>query len=55
MVEYALLISGRVQNVVTTSAPLAEVKARWPSFEVKLLESCSQQQLEAYEFWDKRP
>jgi hypothetical protein len=53
--QWALIKNRRIINVVTTAGTRASVAARWPTYEVKALESLPQDMLDSYQYWNERP
>lgn len=55
MTEYAILSGGEIVNVSSTSAPIDEVKKRFPNHTVKPLDSVPLAVKQRYRYWNERP
>lgn len=55
--EYALInpVSWRLFAIVTSSLPLADLQRSYPRFIVTPVDDCSDEQLNAYRYWNERP
>lgn len=53
--EYALMVSGEVESIVTTTRPYDELVGFYPGYQVVPIERVSQAALERYPYWSQRP
>jgi hypothetical protein len=55
--EWAMVKNGRVVNVITTSSlrSRAELRRKYPGYDMVPVHSLPPSALDHYEYWDKRP
>lgn len=55
MTEYAIMRHGEIVNVSSTTAPIDDVRARFPDHDVKPLDAVPLAVKQRYQYWNERP